>query len=239
MHLIIVIPTYNESHNIPILTSALLDLHIPNLQILFVDDNSPDGCGQVADELHAQHGEGVQVLHRTGKEGLGKAYIAGLNWALDHGADVIGMMDADLSHPPEKLPEMITALSQADLVIGSRYVRGGSLDENWPIWRKFLSAFGNTYARTILGLPVKDTTGAYRLWHRDALKAIPYQASKSNGYVFLIELIYLAKLTGLHMHEVPIRFSERQHGQSKMSLPIQLEAASRVWKLRRIYKDLV
>jgi len=201
-----------------------------------VDDNSPDGTGTVADELAGDNPGKVAVLHRSGKEGLGKAYIQGFKKALDDGADVIGMMDADLSHPPDRLPSMLAALEEADVVIGSRYCEGGSLDETWPALRKALSWFGNAYARTILGLPIKDATGGYRLWRRSALEAIPFEQSRSSGYVFIVELAYMAKLAGLAFREVPIHFAERSHGVSKMSLRIQIEAALRVWQLRKIYK---
>lgn len=236
MKVIQVIPTYNEAENLPELVKALLGQPIPDLHLLVVDDNSPDGTGTVADELAAGNPGKVSVLHRSGKEGLGKAYIQGFRKALDDGADVIGMMDADLSHPPDQLPAMLSALEEADVVIGSRYCEGGSLDETWPALRKALSWFGNAYARTILGLPIKDTTGGYRLWRRSALEAIPFDQSRSSGYVFIVELAYMAKLAGLTFHEVPIYFAERSHGVSKMSLRIQIEAALRVWQLRRIYK---
>jgi dolichol-phosphate mannosyltransferase len=169
---------------------------------------------------------------------LGKAYIQGFRQALDEGADVIGMMDADFSHPPERLPALLNALDAVDVVIGSRYVPGGGVDRDWPIWRKGLSWFGNTYARTILGLPIRDTTGAFRLWRRSALEAIPFEKSRSNGYVFIIELAYLAKLAGLTFAEVPIYFAERTQGVSKMSVRIQIEAATRVWQLRRLYRNI-
>ncbi len=236
MKLIQVIPTYNESENLPILISALLSQDLPDLSVLIVDDNSPDGTGQVADSLAAGSKGQVSVLHREEKAGLGRAYIAGFKKALAMGADVIGMMDADLSHPPDRLPVMLSALENADIVIGSRYTKGGSLDREWPLWRKGLSWFGNTYARTILGLPIQDATGGYRLWRRSAMKAIPFQKSKSNGYVFIVELAYMAKLAGLTFAEVPIYFAERTHGDSKMSLKIQIEAALRVWQLRRLYR---
>ena len=236
MKLIQVIPTYNESENLPILIPALLSQDLPYLNILIVDDNSPDGTGQVADSLAAGSKGRVSVLHREEKAGLGRAYIAGFKRALSMGADVIGMMDADLSHPPDRLPVMLSALENADVVIGSRYTKGGSLDTEWPLWRKGLSWFGNTYARTILGLPIKDATGGYRLWRRSAMEAIPFQKSKSNGYVFIVELAYMAKLAGLTFAEVPIYFAERTHGDSKMSLKIQIEAALRVWQLRRLYR---
>jgi dolichol-phosphate mannosyltransferase len=236
MKIIQIIPTYNESQNLPKLVTALFAQDIPGFNVLIVDDNSPDGTGAVAEDLSKSYPGMVMVLHRQGKEGLGKAYIQGFRFALDQGADVIGMMDADLSHPPEKWPELLSALANADVVIGSRYTKGGSLDKNWPFWRKALSWFGNTYARIILGLPIKDATGGYRLWKRSALEAIPFEESRSNGYVFIVELAYLAKLAGLNFSEVPIYFAERVHGVSKMSLRIQVEAAFRVWQLRRMHK---
>lgn len=237
MKIIQVIPTYNEAQNLPILTQGLFELDIPDLNILIVDDNSPDGTGDVADALASEYPGRLSVLHRQGKEGLGKAYIQGFRHSLNQGADVIGMMDADLSHPPEHLPALLSALENADVAIGSRYTHGGSVDKAWPAWRKALSWFGNTYARTILSLPIKDTTGGYRLWRRAALEAIPFEDSRSNGYVFIVELAYMAKLAGLTFAEVPIYFAERTHGASKMSLRIQIEAAARVWQLRRLYKN--
>jgi dolichol-phosphate mannosyltransferase len=236
MKIIQLIPTYNEAENLPVLVSALFSLGIPNFNILVLDDNSPDGTGEVAKRLSAEYEGRISVLHRQVKEGLGKAYVQGIRYALDQSADVIGMMDADLSHPPERLPAMLEALQDADLVIGSRYVPGGGLDEEWPFWRKALSGFGNFYARTILSLPVKDATGGFRLWRRSALEAIPFEESRSNGYIFQVEMAYLAKLAGLTFAEVPIYFAERTYGESKMSLRIQIEAALRVWQLRRIYR---
>ena len=236
MKIIQVIPTYNEAQNLPLLTQALFALAIPDFHILVVDDNSPDGTGEVADSLAKQYPGQLSVLHRQGKEGLGKAYIQGFRHALDQGGEVIGMMDADLSHPPDRFPALLSALEKADVAIGSRYTPGGSVDRDWPAWRKALSWFGNTYARTILRLPIKDTTGGYRLWRRSALEAIPFEDSRSNGYVFIVELAYMAALAGLTFAEVPIYFAERTHGASKMSLRIQMEAAIRVWQLRRLYK---
>jgi dolichol-phosphate mannosyltransferase len=236
MKIIQVIPTYNEAENLPLLVSGLFSQDIPDLNLLIVDDNSPDGTGDVADTLAEANPGRITVLHRKDKEGLGKAYIQGFQQALDLGADVVGMMDADLSHPPDRLPAMLAALADADVVIGSRYAAGGSLDRNWPVWRKALSRFGNSYARTILGLPILDATGGYRLWRREALEAIPFDESRSSGYVFIVELAYMAKLAGLRFAEVPIYFAERSYGVSKMSLRIQIEAALRVWQLRRLYR---
>ena len=236
MKIIQVIPTYNEAQNLPTLISDLFAQQIPGHHILVVDDNSPDGTGAVAENLKTTYPGQLAVLHRSGKEGLGKAYIQGFRQALNDSADVIGMMDADLSHPPERLPALLAALSQADVAIGSRYIKGGGVDQDWPFWRKGLSWFGNAYARTILGLPIRDTTGGYRLWRRTALEAIPFEESRSNGYVFIVELAYQAKLAGLTFAEVPIYFAERTRGVSKMSLRIQIEAAWRVWQLRRYYR---
>jgi len=236
MKVIQVIPTYNEAQNIPVLLEALFALEIPDFLVLLVDDNSPDGTGQVAESLADTYSGKLSVLHRQGKEGLGKAYIQGFRHALDQGADVIGMMDADLSHPPERLPALLAALKKADVAIGSRYTPGGSLDKDWPAWRKGLSWFGNTYARTILNLPIRDATGGYRVWRRTAMETIPFESSRSNGYVFIVELAYMAALAGLTFAEVPIYFAERTQGVSKMSLRIQLEAALRVWQLRQAHK---
>ena len=236
MKIIQVIPTYNEAQNLPLLVAALFEQKIPNHHILIVDDNSPDGTGEIAETLSRDYDGKLTVLHRQQKEGLGKAYIHGFRHALDAGADIVGMMDADLSHPPDRYPALLAALENADVAIGSRYTAGGSVDKDWPFWRKGLSWFGNTYARVILGLPIMDSTGGYRLWRRSALEAIPFEESRSNGYVFIVELAYMAKLAGLTFAEVPIYFAERTHGTSKMSLRIQIEAAIRVWQLRRAYR---
>jgi len=234
----IVIPTYNEAENLPKISEALQALPFPDLNLLVVDDNSPDGTGQIAEGLCAATGGRVQVIHREGKLGLGSAYIQGFGWALQNGADAVGQMDADFSHPIDKVPELVKTLSETDVAIGSRYIPGGALDERWPFWRKGLSTFGNVYARTILGLRVKDTTGGFRLWHRQTLQGMPLERVKSNGYVFQVEMIYLATLLGYKAKEIPIYFADRRWGQSKMSLRIQLEAAYRVWLLPGFYADL-
>ncbi len=185
MKIIQVIPTYNEAKNIPVLVSSLFALDIPDLNILIVDDNSPDGTGDVAEALAKDYPGRMFVMHRKGKEGLGKAYIQGLRYALDQGADVIGMMDADLSHPPDRFPALLSALEDADLVIGSRYVEGGSVDKEWPALRKALSWFGNTYARVILGLPIQDTTGAYRFGADQHWKPSPLNPQSPVGMCLL------------------------------------------------------
>jgi dolichol-phosphate mannosyltransferase len=234
----VIVPTYNEAENLPKLVSALFSLPLPELDLLIVDDNSPDGTGQLAEELGKQYPGRIDVLHRPGKLGLGRAYIAGFRHALKQGAKAIFQMDADFSHPIEKIPEMVAAIEGCDVVLGSRYVKGGSLDENWPFLRKALSAWGNFYARTILGLPIYDVTGGFRLWRREVLEGIPLERVKSNGYIFQVEMAYIARKLGFHFREVPIYFAERVRGKSKMNFRIQVEAAFRVWFLLGMYRDL-
>lgn len=238
MKLTIVIPTYNEAENLPKLVSALFLLPLPELSLLVVDDNSPDGTGQLAEELGRQTNGRVQVLHRAGKLGLGTAYITGFQHCLKQGAEAIGQMDADFSHPPEKILELVDTLSSCDMALGSRYVPGGKLDENWPFWRKALSGFGNFYARTILGMKLRDVTGGFRLWKRETLAGMPLERIRSNGYVFQVEMAYVAHRLGYKFREIPIYFADRRWGQSKMSFRIQVEAAIRVWALPGRYRDL-
>ncbi len=234
----IVVPTYNEKENLPILVDRLRALPLPDLSILVIDDNSPDGTGALADELAVRFPGCLSVIHRSGKLGLGTAYITGFQHMLANGIDLIGQMDADFSHEPEKIIEFVSAIKDHDLILGSRYIPGGSLDHNWPAWRKGLSNFGNIYARTILGVPVKDVTGGFRLWRREVLSAIPWERVRSNGYVFQIEMAYVAHKLGFKIKEVPIYFADRKLGQSKMNLSIQVEAALRVWGLLARYRDL-
>jgi dolichol-phosphate mannosyltransferase len=234
----IIIPTYNEAENISRLVSALFSLSINNLNILVVDDNSPDGTGRIADELVLQYSGQLEVLHRTGQRGFAPAYMDGFKIALNQGSNAIGQMDADLSHPPDKLPELIENLQNNDVTIGSRYVRGGGVDPRWPVWRKALSRFGNFYARTILNIPVKDATGGYRLWRSSALAQIPFEHIRSNGYAFQVEMLYLAHRLGFTIYEVPILFIDRQWGKSKMSFRIQREAALRVWQIKYAYHSV-
>ena len=234
----IVIPTYNEAENLPRMVEALFALPIDDLRILVMDDYSPDGTGQIAEELGAGHSGKIRVIHRPGKMGLGSAYISGFKELIKTDADYIVQMDADFSHPPEKVVEMIAAAANADIVLGSRYVRGGRLDDEWPLWRKALSSFGNLYARTILNGSVHDLTGGFRLWKREILAAMPLDRVRSNGYVFQVEMLYVAEKLGFKVVEIPIYFAERKFGESKMNLSIQLEAATRVWQLRSRYRDL-
>jgi len=238
LQLTVIIPTYNESNNLPKLVAVLFSLPIRELKLLIVDDNSPDGTGKVAKDLREKYPGRISVIERPRKLGMGSAYLAGFRYALGEGAEAIGQMDADFSHPPEKLVELLNALDSCDMVLGSRYVPGGKLDENWPLWRRGLSAFGNFYARTILGLPVRDATGGYRVWRRSTLIGMPLERVCSNGYAFQIEMTYITARLGFCIHEVPIYFADRRWGRSKMSTAIQLEAARRVWQMLWEYRDL-
>lgn len=234
----VVVPTFNEAENLPTLTAALFALPLAGINLLVVDDNSPDGTGEIADKLALKYPGRINVLHRSGKKGLGSAYIEGFKVALDQGADVIVQMDADFSHPPEKILELIDGLTNSDIAMGSRYIPGGKLDEQWPLWRKGLSTFGNLYAKTILRLPVKDVTGGFRAWRRETLLGIPLHRVRSNGYAFQVEMLYVAQRLGYSFVEVPFYFADRQWGTSKMSFAIQLEAAIRVWQMLFEYRDV-
>jgi dolichol-phosphate mannosyltransferase len=238
VRLTVVIPTFNEAENLPRLVSALFDLPLDDLSILVVDDDSPDGTGQTADELASEHPDRIQVIHRNGKLGLGTAYITGFRQALGSGAQAIGQMDADFSHPPEKLLALLEALGSCDVAMGSRYVPGGAVDERWPLWRKGLSAFGNIYARLILGFPVRDATGGFKIWRRETLLGMPLERIRSNGYAFQVEMAYVAHLLGYTFKEVPFYFADRQWGHSKMSFRIQREAAIQVWWMLFEYRGL-
>lgn len=233
----VVTPTYNEAENLPKLVSALFSLPL-DLDILVVDDNSPDGTGKLADELANSHPGRVTVLHRPGKLGLRSAYLNGFQKVLETDTEAIVQMDADFSHDPSALVEMEKLLETCDMVLGSRYVSGGSVDQRWPLWRKKLSAFGNFYARTILGLPLHDVTTGYRMWRRETLQKIPFERIQSNGYIFLVEMAYLTHCLEFKIGESPIYFADRRWGKSKMSLRIQAEAAFRVWQVLWNYRDL-
>jgi len=234
----LVIPTYNEAENLPNLLKALFSLPLPDLNVLVVDDNSRDGTGEIAEDLKKTYSGKLDVMHRAGKLGLGSAYIQGFTQLLAGDSQAIGQMDADFSHDPAKVVELAKALETSEIALGSRYIPGGSLDKDWPYWRKALSTFGNFYARTILRLPIRDTTGGFRLWRRETLEAMPLERVRSNGYIFQVEMAYIAYKLGFHFTEIPIYFAERRFGQSKMSLRIQIEAALRVWGLRGQYRDL-
>lgn len=206
------------------------------LDLIIVDDDSPDGTGVLADSLVERYPGLINVIHRVGERGLKSAYLRGFSVALEKGAQAITQMDADLSHDPAVLPVMAKRLDSGhDIVLGSRYIPGGQVDVNWSYWRKLLSAWANYYVRTILKLPYMDITSGYRLWRAEALRRLPLELIKADGYIFLVEMIYLAYLHKLKVTEVPIYFSERQKGRSKMTFRIQAEAAARILQLRWEY----
>lgn len=239
MNTIVVIPTYNEVDNVPPLTADLLALGVPDLSILIVDDNSPDGTGEVADELAAAHPGQVRVLHRPRKEGLGTAYKAGFERALALGAEQVVQMDADFSHSPSYIPDMLDRLASNDCVVGSRYIPGGRLDERWEFGRYLLSWWANAvYTRLILGTRQRDTTAGFKAWRADTLRGIGLQRIRSNGYDFQVEMTYVAEKLGYRIEEVPIYFEDRRIGQSKMSVPIKIESALRVWDILRRHRRL-
>ena len=227
---LIIIPTYNERDNLTSLHTQIHDA-LPAADILVVDDNSPDGTGQLADSLAAKHSY-LKVLHRAGKLGLGTAYIAGFRYAIEHGYDYVFEMDADFSHDPCYLPSLLgAAVEGADVVIGSRRVPGGGT-ENWGLGRQLISSGGSLYARTILGLPVQDLTSGFKCFRRSVLESIDLESVRSNGYSFQIEMTYRAIQRGFRVVEVPIVFVDRRAGQSKMSRSIFLEAMGMVWRMR-------
>lgn len=223
------VPTYNERVNLPIIVPAILQQD-PRVDVLVVDDNSPDGTGAIADTL-ATESPRVHVLHREAKQGLGKAYLAGFTWALARSYDLLIEMDADFSHDPKFLPELIRAAGEADLVIGSRYKTGVNVI-NWPMSRLLLSIGANQYARWITGLPLTDSTGGFKCFRRSVLEAIDFSRVRSNGYAFQIEMSYRAWRKGFRLVEVPIVFTDRIEGQSKMNKRIVREAIWMVWWLR-------
>lgn len=237
MRITVITPTYNEAENLPKLVSALFSLPL-DIHLLVVDDNSPDGTGNIAEGLALKFPDRIDVLHRPGKMGLRSAYLNGFQKILEGETQAIVQMDADFSHDPSALVHMAELLKTNDVVLGSRYVQGGSVDTRWPAWRKNLSAFGNFYARSILGLPLHDVTTGYRMWRRETLRQMPFERIQANGYVFLVEMAYLAHCLGFKIGEAPIYFADRQLGRSKMSLKIQMEAALRIWQVWWSYRDI-
>ena len=222
---LVVIPTYNEADNVRMITERVRQA-VPEADILVADDSSPDGTGAIADRMAAQEPR-IQVLHRPTKEGLGKAYLAGFRWALAHDYDVIGEIDADGSHQPEQLPSLLAALEDADLVIGSRWVAGGSVT-NWAFTRELLSRGGNLYTRLLLGIHVRDATAGYRLFRRTTLEKIDLDDVSSYGYVFQADLAFRTLRAGLRVVEVPIEFVERVRGDSKMTRDVATESLRRI-----------
>jgi dolichol-phosphate mannosyltransferase len=232
----VVLPTYNESANLPVIVESLFALPLAGLRILVADDNSPDGTGVIADELAEKYGPGrMTVMHRSGKQGLGRAYVDGMTSAIQAGAEFVVQMDSDLSHGPQYLPQMLGTLlaSDADVVIGSRYVVGASLATEWSWRRKVLSGFANLYVRALLRLGVRDVTAGFKLWRSSALTAIDVASVRSNGYSFQVEMNYRAVKKGLKIVELPIHFADRLEGESKMSFKVQLESALMPFSLRR------
>ena len=235
----IILPTYNEAQNIRAIVQQLLVLDLPDSNILIIDDNSQDGTGALADQVHEQFPTRVFVIHRAGKLGLGTAYVTGFRWALDRGAEFLIQMDADFSHSPKYLPHFVAKLNEYDVVVGSRYVPGGKLDPRWSGWRYLLSRWANSvWVRLILGVQVRDATAGFKCWSRRALERIPLESVRSNGYVFQVEMAYLGEKHGLRILEWPIYFEDRRVGKSKMTVPIKLEAAWRVWEIRAHYGAL-
>ena len=229
-HALIVVPTYNERDNARGIAERLLGA-LPGVELLFVDDNSPDGTGAILDDLAAANPR-VHVMHRAGKLGLGTAYVEGFGWGLARGYDYLFQMDADGSHDPRYLPQMLALIEDgADVVVGSRYVPGGGT-ENWGLGRKLISRGGGLYARTVLGVPLRDLTAGFMAWRRGALEAIDLSTITSNGYSFQIEMKYRAVKRNLRVVETPIVFVDRRVGQSKMSRAIFVEALLKVWSLR-------
>jgi dolichol-phosphate mannosyltransferase len=226
---LVCLPTYDEAENLRPMVAAILAA-VPQVDVLVVDDNSPDGTGRIADELAAADPR-VHVLHRAGKEGLGRAYLAAFAWALARDYGLVLEMDCDFSHDPRYLPRMLAAAEEADLVLGSRYVDGGGT-VNWGLGRKIISRGGSLYARTILGLRVRDLTGGFKCFRREVLEAIDLPTVECSGYAFQIELTWRAVRRGFRVVEVPIVFEDRRVGQSKMSRRILLEAVRKVWSIR-------
>jgi dolichol-phosphate mannosyltransferase len=228
MQPLVIIPTYNERANLPGLIERLLT--IADLRILVVDDASPDGTGEIADQYAAANRARVQVLHRTGRRGLGLSYIDGMYVALRTDSTHICQMDADLSHNPADIPRLLEAAQRAEFVIGSRYVPGGQI-ENWPIHRRMLSAFANRYIRAITRMTIRDCTSGFRCWRREALERLPLASIRSDGYAFIVELAWEATRAGLECAEVPITFVERREGASKLSWAVIIESVILPWRL--------
>jgi dolichol-phosphate mannosyltransferase len=225
---IVIVPTYNERANLPVLAERLMSL--AGVRLLVVDDQSPDGTGEVAEALGRQHAGRIEVVRRTGRRGLGRSYIDGMRHALGAGYDVICQMDADLSHDPRQLPALVAAVETADLAIGSRYVPGGAI-VNWPRRREWLSRFANGYVRAVTRLEIRDATSGFRCWRADTLRRLPLERFMSDGYSFQVETLFTTVRLGLRVVEVPITFTERREGRSKLSRGIVLESVVMPWRL--------
>ncbi len=229
---VIVIPTYNEAANLDELTRRIFTLGIPNLRIIFIDDGSPDGTGEAAEKLSGRYGGRVEVVQRGGKLGLGTAYVRGFSQALSEGADYVLQMDADLSHPPEAIPALLDKLSEAEVVVGSRYVEDGGVDESWSLSRRALSYFGNLGIRLITGLRVRDATSGFKAFQAGALRALDMAAFRCTGFAFQAEMAHACQRSAYTVAEHPIIFMDRTRGKSKMSLAIVVEAVLKLLPLR-------
>jgi dolichol-phosphate mannosyltransferase len=239
MKVMVVVPTYNEADNLSSMAGELRSLDIPGLQILVVDDNSPDGTGKLADDLSQRYPGEFHVIHRPTKLGLGTAYLTGFRFALERGSDRVVQMDADFSHSPAYIPRFLEKLDGYDVVVGSRYVEGGQMDERWSFGRYVLSWWANSvYTRLILGISVKDATAGFKCWKREVLEVIDLDSIRSGGYVFQVEMAYVAEKLGFRVLEMPIYFEDRRIGQSKMDMRIKLEAAWRVWQVKWWHRRL-
>ena len=225
---IVVVPTYNERENLPVLVEGLM--RHENVRVLVVDDQSPDGTGDVAEALARTYPGRVDVLHRTSRRGFGRSCVDGITRALREPVDIVCQMDADLSHDPADLPPIIAASAGADVVIGSRYITGGRI-VNWPLRRRILSRFANTYIRLVTRLTARDCTSGYRCWRRETLASLPFDHIFSDGYSFLIEMLFRAERRGVRVAEVPITFVERLKGQSKLSMAVLVESVITPWRL--------
>ena len=225
---LVVVPTFNERANLPTLIAGLM--RHPDVRVMVVDDQSPDGTGDIADALAREHAGRIEVMHRTERRGLGRSYIDGIRKAIGEPVDVICQMDADLSHDPASLPDLVAATDRADVVIGSRYVPGGRI-LNWPLRRRALSRFANAYIRVVTRLSARDCTSGYRCWRREVLASVPFDHIFSDGYSFLIEMLFRAEQRGVRVAEVPITFVERLKGQSKLSMAVLVESVVTPWRL--------
>ena len=229
---IIVVPTFNEAENLPALIAELLAIEIPRLAVLIVDDNSPDGTGEVADQLSLRFPATVFVLHRLAKQGLGKAYVEGFGRALEMGARYVVQMDADFSHPPATISRMLDAIEEYDVVVGSRYVAGGQLDERWGWWRRLLSWWANeVWSRRLLRLRTRDITAGFKCWKRATLLGIGLHRVFSDGYAFQVEMTFLSERLHYRILEIPIHFEDRRIGKSKMSVAVKLQGAVDVFRI--------
>jgi dolichol-phosphate mannosyltransferase len=228
MKTLVLIPTYNERENLPLLVPEVLA--VAGTEVMVIDDQSPDGTGSLAEELAARFPGRVRVMHRTGSRGLGVSYLDGFKYAVSSDADFVVQMDADRTHDPRYLPDLIAAARSADLVVGSRYTNGISV-VNWPLRRIILSSFANAYIRAVTGLRVRDCTGGYRCWRREALARLPLERIVSEGYSFVVEVTFLAARQGLRIAELPIIFIERRQGASKLSSGILIESLINPWRL--------